>query len=119
MLWHVIERTTHESYFTYLPSKTNNMSPQKIETSCHAVMGGHQCLSQQHTLHLGTSFNETKLPPMFAFQTTEEIKLYNKLVNALCTEMKSGYFDCDMLSAWNSLQPFHSARSGEGLPKCS
>lgn len=54
---------------------------------------------------------------MFAFQTTEEIKLYNKLVNALCTEMKSGYFDCDMLSAWNLLQPFHSARSGEGLPK--
>ncbi len=42
------------------------------------------------------SFNETKWPPLLAFQTTEEIKLYNKLVNVLCTEMKSGYFDCDM-----------------------
>ncbi len=42
------------------------------------------------------SFNETKWPPLFAFQTTDEIKLYNKLVNVLCTEMKSGYFDCDM-----------------------
>lgn len=56
MLWHVIKGTTYESYFTYLPSKTNiYMSPQKIETSCHVVMGGHQCLSQQYTLHLGTS----------------------------------------------------------------
>lgn len=32
------------------------------------------------------SFNETKWPPVFAFQTPEEIKLYNKLVNVLCRD---------------------------------
>lgn len=43
-------------------------------------------------------------------------KLYNKLISGH-GGIKSSYFDCSMLSAWNALRPFLSARSGEGLPK--
>lgn len=46
----------------------------------------------------------------------KEEKLYNKLISGH-GGIKSSYFDCNMLSAWNALQPFLGARSGEGLPK--
>lgn len=78
-----------ESWKLFYPFAIENKQSVPAEDRKHPAM-------RSPNVFLGKSFNETKWPPVFAFQTTEEIKLYNKLVNALCTEMKSGYFDCDM-----------------------
>ncbi len=77
MLWHVF-KGNYESYFTHLPSETNNMSPQKIENILSRGYGGHQCLSQR-SRELGIlQWNQMTSP--VCISTTDEIKLYNKLV---------------------------------------
>lgn len=93
MLWHVF-KGNYESYFTHSPSETNNLSPQKIENILSRGYGRSPMSFATVKRTWNPSMKPNYLP--FAFQTTKEIKLYNKLVNVLCTEMMSGYFDCDM-----------------------